>query len=240
MLPISDCYGASGSVIANDRSQYRNPPVFPGNFAWRLEAKWSRIVGHQEHQFSMDKNLRPSNRVSDQLNEMVTQSVGMLVAVINGETYEAVAAKFGKSRTAVERRIKAIATQVTKAVGIQGLNEEGATFVRRLRLHRDAILIALASFEPAALCRPRENRIVSREEIARLAVRDYLDVDGGVRQESEMRAEVAITGKTRPLHFSSTRLDDMTLPLNCVVLSPTITRPFCAVPRTSVVRIASD
>ncbi|MDO8768209.1 MAG: hypothetical protein Q7K57_05795 [Burkholderiaceae bacterium] len=83
----------------------------------------------------MDKNLRPSNRVSDQLNEMVTQSVGMLVAVINGETYEAVAAKFGKSRTAVERRIKAIATQVTRAVGIQGLNEEGATFVRRLRLH---------------------------------------------------------------------------------------------------------
>ena len=187
----------------------------------------------------MDKNLRPSNRVSDQLNEMVTQSVGMLVAVINGETYEAVAAKFGKSRTAVERRIKAIATQVTKAVGIQGLNEEGATFVRRLRLHRDAILIALASFEPAALCRPRENRIVSREEIARLAVRDYLDVEGGVRQESEMRAEVAITGKTRPLHFSSTRLDDMTLPLNCVVLSPTITRPFCAVPRTSVARTAS-
>ena len=82
------------------------------------------------------------------------------------------------------------------------------------------MLIALASFGPAVLCRPRENRIVSREEIARLAVRDYLDVDGGVRQESEMRAEVAITGKTRPLHFSSNRLDDVTLPLNLVFLIP--------------------
>jgi biotin operon repressor len=33
------------------------------------------------------------------------QSVGMLKAVISGETYEVVAARFGKSRTAVERRI---------------------------------------------------------------------------------------------------------------------------------------
>ena len=33
---------------------------------------------------------------------------------------------------------------------------------------------------------------------------------------------------------------DMTLPLFRVALSPTITRPFCAVPRTSVARTASD
>lgn len=191
----------------------------------------------------MGKNFRPSDRVSDQLNETAMQSVAMLKAAINGETYEAVAAKFGKSRTAVERRIKAIATQLTKAVGIQGLNEEGAAFVRRLRLHRDAILIALEAFEPTASCGPRENRIVSREEIAqaaqrirgrssrpwhdlslfymvfatgarpleiaRLEVRDYLDVDGSVRRESQIRAEVAIIGKIRPLHFSSTRLDEV-------------------------------
>lgn len=191
----------------------------------------------------MGKNFRPSDRVSDQLNETAMQSVAMLKAAINGETYEAVAAKFGKSRTAVERRIKAIATQLTKAVGIQGLNEEGAAFVCRLRLHRDAILIALESFEPAASCGPRENRIVSRDEIAqaaqrirgrssrpwhdlslfymlfatgarpleiaRLEVRDYLDVDGSVRRESQIRAEVAIIGKIRPLHFSSTRLDEV-------------------------------
>lgn len=191
----------------------------------------------------MGKNVRPSDRVSDQSNETAMQSVEMLKAVINGETYETVAAKFGKSRTAVERRIKAIASQVTKAVGIQGLNEEGAAFVRRLRLHRDAILIALESFEPAASCGPRENRIVSREkiaraaqrirgrssrpwhdlslfymlfatgarplEIARLEVRDYLDADGSVRRESQMRAEVAITRKPRSLYFTSSRLDEV-------------------------------
>ena len=35
-------------------------------------------------------------------------------------------------------------------------------------------------------------------------------------------------------------LSELTLPLNCVVLNPTITRPFCAVPRASVVQTALD
>lgn len=191
----------------------------------------------------MNEDAKPGEWDRDfvELSESVTQSVEMLKAVIRGETYEGVAASFGKSRTAVERRIKAIAVQLSKVVGIQGLNEDGAAFVRRLRLHRDAILIALESFEPPGPVGPRETRILSNAEIAqavqrikgrstrprhdialfymlfatgarpleiaRLEVRDYLDADGSVRRESQMRAEVAITGKSRPLHFSSTKLD---------------------------------
>ena len=45
-------------------------------------------------------------------------------------------------------------------------------------------------------------------EIARLEVRDYLSPDGSVRRASELRAEAAITGKPRPLYFTSTRLGD--------------------------------
>ena len=40
-------------------------------------------------------------------HENAWQSVEMLRAVIGGEPYEAVAVRFGVSRTAVERRIKA-------------------------------------------------------------------------------------------------------------------------------------
>ena len=167
----------------------------------------------------------------------------MLKAVVSGDTYEAVSARFGKSRTAVERRIKAVAIELSKIACINGLNEEGAAFVRRLRLHRDAILVALESFKPAAPFGPRQTRIVSRDEIvqaaqrikgrssrpwhdlglfymlfatgarpleiARLEVRDYLKADGTVRRESQMRAEVSISGKTRPLHFSSTKLNEV-------------------------------
>ena len=185
-------------------------------------------------------DLEPS---ADWISETATQSVEMLKAVIGGETYEGVAAKCGKSRTAVERRIKAVAVQLSKVVGIQGLNEDGAAYVRRLRLHRDAILIALESFDPRAPGVRREVRILTSHEIAqavqrikgrsvrpwhdvalfymlfatgarplevaRMEVRDYLDAEGGVRKESEIRAKVAITGKSRPLHFSSTKLDQV-------------------------------
>lgn len=175
-------------------------------------------------------------------HENALQSVEMLRAVVGGETYEAVAARFGVSRTAVERRIKSVAVQLTQVVGVDGLKEEGAAFVRRLRLHREAILVALEGFEPQPPVGARPARVLSAAEvtqgavrikgrtsrtwhdlalyymlfatglrpleIARLEVRDYLLIDGSVCWESELRAEVAINGKPRPLYFGSTRLDD--------------------------------
>jgi len=42
-------------------------------------------------------------------------------------------------------------------------------------------------------------------EIARLQIRDYLNRDGSVRETSEMRAEAAVNGRSRPLFFTSTR-----------------------------------
>lgn len=178
--------------------------------------------------------------------DSAAHSVEMLKAVIDGATYETVAAQFGVTRTAVERRIKALAIHLSKTGSIKGLNEEGAAFVRRLRQHRDAILAALAGFEPPAPFGPRDTRVVTSEEIAqaaqrikgrsqrpwhdlslfymlfatgarpleiaRLEVRDYLDTGGGVRRESALRAEAAITGKARPLYFHCTRLDQALTP----------------------------
>ena len=169
------------------------------------------------------------------------QSVAMLKAVIDGQTYAAVAARFGVTRTAVERRIKAVAVQLSQRVGIVGLNRDATAFVQRLRQHRAEILAALDDFEPAARFGPRASRVLSNDEIAqaaqrikgrssrpwhdqalfyvlfvtgarpleiaRLEVRDYLDADGSVRVASELRAEAAISGKARPLHFTSTRLN---------------------------------
>ena len=74
------------------------------------------------------------NQEIDRYHDNALQSVEMLRAVIGGETYEAVAVRFGVSRTAVERRIKSVAVQLTQVVGVDGLKEEGAAFVRRLRL----------------------------------------------------------------------------------------------------------
>ncbi|MEP6875328.1 MAG: site-specific integrase [Burkholderiales bacterium] len=95
----------------------------------------------------------------------------MLKAVIDGATYETVATQFGVTRTAVERRIKSLAIHLSKAGSINGLNAQGAAFVRRLRQHREAILAALPGFEPPAPFGPRETRVVSGDEIAQAAQR---------------------------------------------------------------------
>ena len=170
------------------------------------------------------------------------RSIHMLKGVIEGRTYDAVAAEFGLTRTAVERRVKGIATRLIAEVGVPGLNSGGAAFVRRLRLNRDAIVEALERFEPKRSQSARPARVVSADEIAqavrrirgrsaqpardialfymlfatgarpleiaRLEVRDYLHADGNVRRESELRSEMTITGRSRPLFFASRKLDD--------------------------------
>jgi integrase len=176
------------------------------------------------------------------LDATTAKSIEMLKSVLRGRTYQAVAAESGITRTAVERRIKGIATRLSVEVGVEGLNEGAVNFVRRLRHKRDAIMAALERFEPRPPCRERGARVVSADEmdraehrvrgrstqperdlalfymlfatgarpleIARMEVRDYLHSDGRVRKESELRAEAAITGKSRPLFFASSKLDE--------------------------------
>lgn len=98
-------------------------------------------------------------------NASAAQSVEMLKAVIDGDTYGAVAARFGVTRTTVECRIKRTASQLIKTVGIDGMNDRGVLFARRLRKHRDAVMTALADFEPPKPYGPRQTRVTSREEI---------------------------------------------------------------------------
>jgi integrase len=169
-------------------------------------------------------------------------SMAMLKAVIAGKTYNAVAANYGVSRTAVERRIKALALKLGKEVGIEGINQGGLAFVQRLRNCQAAITAALERYTPSISREKRAGRILTNDdiaylvqrtrtrstcpswdvallyvllstgarplEIARLEVRDYLNEDGSVREESVMRAEVAISRKARPLFFASTKAQE--------------------------------
>ena len=111
------------------------------------------------------------SREVDGVAVSAAMSIAMLKAVVSGETYEAVATRFGRSRTAVERRIKSVAIELGKIGRIQGLNAEGAAFVRRLRIHREAVLVALESYVPAAPQLHRDSRIVTDEEISQAAMR---------------------------------------------------------------------
>lgn len=126
---------------------------------------------NQETQSTMRNTKEHLDNSKPEPNESAALSIDMLKAVVNGATYEEVAARFNKSRTAVERRIKTLAAQLTKVVGIQGLSEEGTAFVRRLRNHSKAILAALDVFDPNAAEEVRPQRILSSEEIAQAVAR---------------------------------------------------------------------
>ena len=170
------------------------------------------------------------------------EAIAMLKAVVDGQTYATVAAECGVTRTAVERRIKALAARLCRQVGIEGLNEDGTAIVSRLQKKRNEILIALDRFDPRSREGQPVPRILSNSEIAqaalrirgrsnhssrdaalflmlfstdacpleiaRLEVRDYLNADGSVKPQTELRAEAAITGKARRLHFASDRFDE--------------------------------
>ena len=160
----------------------------------------------------------------------------MLREVVQGASFRAVGNAHAVSATTVERRIKGVALQLCQQIGIDGLNADGAIYVRRLRHHRDEILQALAWFQPPpTTAKPRTCRILSRDEvrlgarrihaisscglhdlslyfllfatgawpleITQLQVRDFLRVNGQIRWESTMRAEIANNRRARPLLF---------------------------------------
>lgn len=104
---------------------------------------------------------------SEGLDNRWLVSVRMLHALLDGSTYEEVAAQYELSRTAVERRIKTLARNAATIAGIEGLNEDGAGFVRRLRLHRSAVLAALANVAGPPKQETRDRRVLGEDEVAK-------------------------------------------------------------------------
>ena len=194
--------------------------------------------------------------------DSISLSIQMLKEVLSGKTYDAVAAQYGVTRTAIERRIKSLALQLSREVGIEGLNEEGLGFVQRLRACKATITAALERYEPRVSAGTRSRRVLTDEditlavkrtrtrsscanrdvallyvllttgarplEVARLEVRDYLNADGSVRAESEMRADVSINQKKRPLFFASAKATESI----DAYLTERLTLGYCTRPHT--------
>ncbi len=93
------------------------------------------------------------------------QSAAMLKDVLDGATYAAVSARWGVPRASVERRIKSLAAQLTRQVGVEGLDEGGALFVKRLRAQRDSVLLALDRLRPSNGSTHREARVLTKAEV---------------------------------------------------------------------------
>src|SRR2546425_918345 len=58
--------------------------------------------------------------------ESVAKSIQMLKAVLDGKTYDAVARESRLSRSALEQRVKALARDVQRIVGVEDVDEDGS------------------------------------------------------------------------------------------------------------------
>jgi len=127
----------------------------------------------------------------------------MLRRVLLGATYDSVAADYGITRTAVERRVKALAAGLCRSGGVAELGEGSVAFVKRLRAARESILALLDSPPRTA---PRRDRILSMEEVTRGALHIR-------RRSAEPWRDVALfyllfVSGARPLEVARLRVGD--------------------------------
>lgn len=92
-------------------------------------------------------------------------SIAMLGKIAAGETYDAVSAQYGVTRSTVERRIKTMALRLYREIGIDGINEEGLAFAGRLRACRSAIAAAAEQYQARRPQERRGDRILTDNEI---------------------------------------------------------------------------
>ena len=133
----------------------------------------------------------------------------LLRAVVGGAAHHVVAARFGLSRSAVQRRVRVLAQLLIQAGGVPGLSREGAAFSARLRHHRQELLQALDRLAPETIASPRSGRLLSAEEIE-LGAQRIAKRCPRVHHDAALY-RVALSTGLRPLELSRLRVDDYLL-----------------------------
>ncbi len=143
-------------------------------------------------------------------DESYAQSVAMLLAVIEGRTYEAIAADFGFTRSTVERRVKGIAERLTRQSGLGGVEQRSFTSAKRLRNVGDAVTQALQHFDPNQDDAGRVIQVISETEVVRAAHRVRIRGACG-RRDVAMFYMLFATG-ARPLEIARLEVADYLQP----------------------------
>ncbi|WP_418319637.1 site-specific integrase [Piscinibacter sakaiensis] len=98
------------------------------------------------------------------------QSVAMLLAVIEGRSYEAVAADFGFARSTVERRVKRIAQRLASKISVSG-EHRSLMSAKRIRREGIAVAQALQAFDPQQAEEDGPPQVIPEADMVRAALR---------------------------------------------------------------------
>ena len=89
----------------------------------------------------------------------------VFVGVLNGGTYEQVGRDHGIGRTATERRVRRLLSELEAALADRGCRITSISHISRVRDHRDEVLCALAQHERQRA--PTNREVVSPDELER-------------------------------------------------------------------------
>jgi len=98
--------------------------------------------------------------------ESVAKSAQMLKGMLDGKTYLDIARESGLSRSAVEQRVKALARDLQRVVGVERVDEDEMPTTKGMRARRDNYLEALEHYRPQrAVNVGKVSRVLTGEDI---------------------------------------------------------------------------
>ena len=144
--------------------------------------------------------------LSNSDEEFHRQSVAMLLAVINGRSYEAIAAELGFARTTVERRVKRVAQRISQ--GVDGSGERRSLIsAKRIRSEGLAVTEALQTFDPNREDGGGSGQPISEIDVVRAAQRVRHRGGAMGRRDAAMFYTLFATG-ARPLEIARLEVAD--------------------------------
>lgn len=139
-------------------------------------------------------------------SESTCLSIAILKAVLAGETYDAVAATYGLTRTAIEHRVKRLAKLLQRQVGIAGLNPEATGYVHKLRAFRAEVEAAIERFEAGESFPAAPPQILTDKDVRTMIHR------AGLRSPTPLRdmalIHIVLATGARPLEVARLEIAD--------------------------------
>lgn len=140
-------------------------------------------------------------------DDAVAKSMAMLTAFLSGATYTLIARQAGITSSAVEQKIKALARDLQRVVGVVDVAEDDVPTAAFLRLHKDSYLEALEHYRPAQARRVRKNGgIVTDQEIGQLVQKTW--ETSNCRQRDVALLLILFSTAARPLEIARLEVRD--------------------------------
>lgn len=137
----------------------------------------------------------------------IAKSIRTLKAVLNGQTYDAVAKTSNMTRSAVEQRVKGLARELHAIVGVEGIDEDETPTVLTMRSNKVSYLDALRHYQPERAERMRARNCMVTEQELDLAIKKIRQI-GNCGNRDIVLSLVLFSTAAKPLEIGRLEVRD--------------------------------